>query len=389
MSRLAVRLARRRLAVALLVGSPLSVAAATTAAAGAAACSPRAAILKSPRAGSTEVQAKGLNDRGDVVGFADGKDGTFRAILWKGGKVASAVDLGVLPGYVSSEAYGINDDRVVLGLLYDKQDRTFPFRWKDGRMTVLRGPDGRRRQADVQDRNAINERGEMVGTLLIAGARRAVRWSRTGKATFLPPLPGHTWTNAWNIGPDGVVSGWSRRLPNDDGENNPVLWTRSGKVIALPTIPGRADGAAQATNRAGLVVGYLGNLGTDTDPENDDAVVWRSRTATPQPLSPVTPGDTYAELIDVNDRGQAAGMSGTFADEGFVLAQPAIWRRGWPGLRALAIPAATRSHPVVVTALNDINASGSIVGDVYALAAANYRSLRRIYPVLWTCPFEA
>ena len=252
----------------------------------AAACSPRTSVLKSPRRGSHEVQAKALNDRGDVVGFADGRDGTDRAILWRGGKVRRALNLGVLPGYVSSEAYGVNNHRVVFGLLYDRKERTYPFRWKDGHMTVLKGPNGRLRQADAPDRNAINERGEIAGTLLIGGQRRAVRWTRRGKASFLPPLPGHTWTNAWSIGNDGVVSGWSRKLPNDDGENNPVIWTKSGKVIALKTPPGRADGAAEATNSSGLTVGYLGNLGTDTDPESDQAAVWQTRTAEPQLIGP-------------------------------------------------------------------------------------------------------
>ena len=201
---------------------------------------------ESPRAGSHEVQAKALNDRGDIVGFADGRDGTYRAIMWKRGKASRAVDLGVLPGYVSSEAYGVNNHRVVFGLLYDRKERTFPFRWKDGRMTVLKGPNGRRRQADVPDRNAINERGEIAATLLIAGQRRAVRWTRKGKAALLPALPGHTWTNAWSIGEDGVVSGWSRKLPSDDGENNPVIWTqvREGHPAedrrrAAPTEPPR------------------------------------------------------------------------------------------------------------------------------------------------------
>jgi probable HAF family extracellular repeat protein len=117
-----------------------------------AACSPSMSILKSPRVGSKEVQAKALNDRGDIVGFADSTDGTYRAILWKGGKLVGAVDLGVLPGYVSSEAYGVNNDRVVFGLLYDKKERTFPFRWEDGRMTVLRGPNGRIQQAAIPNR---------------------------------------------------------------------------------------------------------------------------------------------------------------------------------------------------------------------------------------------
>ena len=75
------------------------------------ACTPRVSILESPRAGTQEVQAKALNDRGDVVGFADGRGGAdpMRAILWKRGQASRAVDLGVLPGYVASEAYGINN----------------------------------------------------------------------------------------------------------------------------------------------------------------------------------------------------------------------------------------------------------------------------------------
>ena len=145
-------------------------------------------ILKSPRVGSQEVQVKALNDRGDLVGFADGTDGSDRAILWKGGNAAEAVDLGVLPGYVSSEAYGVNNKRVVFGVLYDKKERTFPFRWEAARMTVLKGPNGQRQQADLgsDTRNSINDLGEMTATLIIAGNRRAVRWSADGKATFLP-----------------------------------------------------------------------------------------------------------------------------------------------------------------------------------------------------------
>ena len=112
--------------------------------AGRAGCSPSVTILPSPRAQSMEVQAKAINDRGDVVGFADSRNGQGRvhAILWKGGTVEGAVDLGVLPGYVSSEAYGVNDKRVVFGLLYTKNERTVPFRWESGRMTVLKGRTG-------------------------------------------------------------------------------------------------------------------------------------------------------------------------------------------------------------------------------------------------------
>ncbi len=106
-------------------------------------CSPSSTILESPRAQSVEVQAKAINDRGDVVGFADSNDskGPIHAILWRGGKAAGAIDLGVLPGYVASEAYGVNDRRVVFGLLYDKKERAVPFRWANGRHGCATGPE--------------------------------------------------------------------------------------------------------------------------------------------------------------------------------------------------------------------------------------------------------
>jgi hypothetical protein len=253
-------------------------------------------------------------------------------------------------------------------------------------MKVLKGPNGRRLQMDVPDRNTINERGEIAGTLLVNGNRRAARWSRRGRAQFLPALPGHTWTNAWSINDEGVVSGWSRRLPNDDGENNPVVWTKTGKVVRLATPPGRADGAAEASNRAGLIVGYTGNLGTDTDPESNQAAVWSARGAQPRLLGPAAPL-AYAELVDVNERGQVAGMYGSFTEGGFAAAVPAIWKTGWPRLRPIPLPAKARAHAVAVAQLNDINSRGTIVGNAFGLSAPEYSALQGIYPTIWTCQF--
>jgi uncharacterized membrane protein len=373
-----------------LTGSLLFVSSATSQPTAKGACAPSAVILTSS-VGQHEAQAKALNDRGDIVGFADGvdpKDKGIHAVLWRNGKAGSAVDLGVLPGYVSSEAYGVNNDGVVFGLLYDKKERTFPFRWVAGRMTLLKGPDGKQQQADVPDRNTVNDRGEIVGTLIIAGQLQAVRWSPDGKATRLPALPGHTWTYAFSINDDGVVSGWSRKLPNSDGEENPVIWDAAGKVVPLKTAAGRADGIAEATNSSGLTVGYLGNLGSDADPERDNATVWQSRTAAPHRLGAPAPPYGYSELVDVNERGQAAGMSGTFTKSGFTLFQPGIWLSGWTSLKPLAIPAAATKSAVVVTNLNDINDRGDIVGNVYGLSGKDFSKLSRIDAVVWKCAFS-
>jgi hypothetical protein len=158
-------------------------------------------------------------------------------------------------------------------------------------------------------------------------------------------------------------------------------------VAPLRTAPGRADGAAEATNRSGLTVGYLGNLGTDADPERDNAVVWSSPTAAPRRLGRPARAFGYSELVDVNERGQAAGATGRFTPDGFTLFEPAISRRGWAALRPLAIPAASRRSRVVVAYVHDINDRGAVVGNVYGLAARDFAALRRIDPVVWTCPF--
>jgi probable HAF family extracellular repeat protein len=359
------------------------------------ACTPSTVVLESPRKGSQEVQVKALNDRGDVVGFADSSDPKAKAthaILWTDGK--PGVDLGVLPGYVASEAYGVNNHGVVFGLLYDAKHRTFPFRWENGRMTVLKGLNGRVQRTEVSERNAINDRGQIAATLIIGGQRTAVRWSPDGKATRLPALPGHKWTDVFGINADGVVSGWSRKLASDDGEENPVIWDGAGSVHALKTIRGYADGIAEATNASGLSVGYLGNVGTDgmpgvpnTDPERDNAVVWQTRTTKALLLGPPAPRHGYGELVDVNDRGQAAGMSGSFTNSGFTVFRPVLWRSGWTSMKALPSPAASRKSAVVVTNLNDINARGDIVGNVYGLSGKDFSKLRRIDPVLWKCSF--
>jgi probable HAF family extracellular repeat protein len=386
MSTLTVRVAATGLAglaASLIVaGSPCAAPGKGTA------CTPRATILESPRPGSTEVQAKAINDRGDIVGFADAENGSepFHAILWKGGKAEGAVDLGVLPGYVESEAYGINNDRVVFGVLYDRQERMFPFRWANGRMTVLKAPDGRVRPVEPSQRNAINQRGEIAATMLVGDTPRAVRWASGGKATFLPGLPGHAWTWVFSINDDGTVSGWSRKLPSEDGEENPVLWPRSGKVVPLKTVRGQADGIAEATNGSGLTVGYLGNQ-SPTDPEMDQLAVWKTRTAAPKLLGRLSP-NVIGEFVDVNDRGQAIGMTGVLdPNTGFVHGSPVVWQTGWADVRPLAVPAAARVNPVLVTELNDVNARGAIVGNVYGLSGKAYDKLRRIDPVLWTCAF--
>ena len=157
--------------------------------------------------------------------------------------------------------------------------------------------------------------------------------------------------------------------------------------MPLQTVEGQADGIAEATNRSGLSVGYLGNLGTEADPEHDQFAVWPTRTGAPLLLGPVH-DNLIAEFVDVNDRGQVVGMTGTLNPiSGFGEAQGVTWQRGWESVKPLAVPSAARKHAVLVTQLNDVNNRGAVVGNVFGLAAKDYGALRAIYPVVWTCAF--
>ena len=216
--------------------------------------------------------------------------GRIDAILWKGGKVARAVDLG-----------GAARLRLLGGLRHQQRPRRVrPALRQEGAhvsVPLEARPHDRAERAEwahtaggrpgqERDQRTRRDRRQRCSSPA-SGARCAGRArARRASSPRCRDTPGRMHGASAS---DGVVSGWSRKLPSDDGENNPVIWTKSGKVIALKTAPGRADGAAEATNRSGLTVGYLGNLGTDTDPESDQAAVWRTRTAEPQLIGPARP----------------------------------------------------------------------------------------------------
>jgi hypothetical protein len=105
-------------------------------------------------------------------------------------------------------------------------------------------------------------------------------------------------------------------------------------------------------------------------------------------LGPVK-ANLIAEFVDVNDRGQAAGMTGLQNPQtGFAMSRPLIWRTGWTRVRNLAVPPASRrANPVLVTSVNDVNNRGAIVGNVFGFSGKDFSKLRRIDPVLWTCAF--
>jgi hypothetical protein len=159
-------------------------------------------------------------------------------------EVSGPVDLGTLPGGLTSSGLRVTDHGTVFGTAYDK---------------------------------AFDEHG--------------ARWDAAGRITELPPLPGYESVVPVAITEGGVAIGNSMANPL---AGRATLWGASGVPVDLPPVPGfpnYASSSVAAINAHGIAVGYAyGAPGPDT------AVKWDTTRGTVTSL-----GLGHAYLI--NDAG--------------------------------------------------------------------------------------
>jgi probable HAF family extracellular repeat protein len=110
---------------------------------------------------------KAINETGQIVGesFITG-DSSIHAFLWQDGTMD---DIGTLPGYINSNAFGINDIGQVVGnseISIDGRLYSEAFLWQDGKMTDL----------GMGTALAINNNGWIVG-------------ESNGQAVLWKPIP--------------------------------------------------------------------------------------------------------------------------------------------------------------------------------------------------------
>jgi uncharacterized membrane protein len=102
-----------------------------------------------------------INDAGDIVGFSYVEDRT-QASLWRAGVLTP---LGLLPGALTSQAFDINKNGVIVGTNEfappaSTTDYSRAFLWQSGRMTELPRIANSHTSSEA---NGINDRGDVVG----------------------------------------------------------------------------------------------------------------------------------------------------------------------------------------------------------------------------------
>ncbi len=196
-------------------------------------------------------------------------------------------DLGTLSGGTFSQATGLNNNGMVIGLSADAEGIQHSVVWRDGK---------------IQD----------LGKSLLGGPNSGL----------------------FGINEKGQASGQAESSSDDPNSENfcgygtglkclPFLW-QDGAITRLPTLGGNNASVGQLNNH-GELAGYAEKGTHDPDcgskPANNgmgpqaldfEAVIWGPEPGQIRELQPL-PGDTVGMAIWINDSGQAVGTSGTCA----------------------------------------------------------------------------
>jgi probable HAF family extracellular repeat protein len=292
--------------------------------------------------------AYGINDAGQVVGYATDSNHRGRATLWDGGV---SFDLGTLGG-PESVANAINDQGQIVGFSDNGAVPERAFLWQDGVMSDLGTLGGEDSQAFH-----INNAEQVVGVSDtppgIGGG--AFLWDG-GVMSDLGTLGGFG-AGAFGINDAGEVVGGSL-LPNNQNEHA-FLW-QDGVLTDLGTLPGDPDSEATAINNAGQIVGASGVIEDDISTR---AAIWQDGTWTA-----IGPVNSYATAI--NDAGQVVGFmsssDGETRDHAFIYSDGQL-----NDLNDLIPP----GSGLTLAAASAINNAGQIVGTAYSGGAVPHAFL--------------
>lgn len=302
-------------------------------------------ITLSPLAGGGSG-ANAINDAGAAVG-ASGVDALHdHATLWQGNSVK---DLGILPGYRSSEAIAINNAGVAVGVGVSAT------------------------AVDIEN-NPIEH---------------AFLFSN-GTVTDLGTLGGGSSSVATGINSAGQIVGWSNIPSYNNPPTHATLWNDN-----VPTDLGTLGGnnsVAMAINSSGVIVGEadLASLNIANQPITH-ATMWKDGVATD--LGVLESG-TLSNAYAINSSGDIVGISDTFPNNFSPqdVQHAVLWSKGQIIDLNSKLPAALQAE-VVLEYAQAIADDGSILAEARDQGTGNCCSrvflLTPVAPLAVSCPSSA
>lgn len=296
--------------------------------------------------GGAASSAKDINNRGEIVGWANIADGKRRAFLYRHGAM---IDLGTLIGGGDSEAAAINDHGHVTGS-GGRNPYGFPFReftngfvWQAGTMENLEGvfcPCSFNQRFGISVAYGINNSGQAVGrseTIRGTGVIHSTLWNYHGPGSGMINrgddigAGAGDWevSRAFDINDSGKAVGDYAPEAGRLGilERRAFLW-KDGTRSDLGALPGHISSTALAVNGEGAAAGWSGS----PDAHVARAVLWRHGSI--QDLG-VLPGAANSQALDINGGTWVVGWSG--AAIGIAVAYDA------PGSSEITDPASARA----------------------------------------------
>jgi uncharacterized membrane protein len=300
-------------------------------------------------------QADGINDRGDIVGVNVTPTNQMHGFVLRNGIMTS---IGLLPSGTLSAPLSINASGYAVGIGDTKLPTLGGFLFRNNSLTSL-NPNPRISILPyfISDTNVIvgdiaegTDTG-WVPTIWVEQVGKPGRFNTTS----LSPFPGFTQAFASAANQSLQVVG------NSTGGGNfgrGVLWNNDAKhtPVLLTPPPGDLQCWANAVNNLGVAVGQ-----SDFGIFHSSPVVWSAdATHTPTAL-PVLPGDVQGLANGINNSGQVIGYSGL--DVTFSGVTPVTWINGQIFLLQTLLDASGTGWQI--SKVVGINNHGVIVGTGY------------------------
>jgi probable HAF family extracellular repeat protein len=245
--------------------------------------------------GDLYSQARGINNRGQVVGYSSG-GGVTHGVIWENG---TTTILGFLDGGDETFPTLINDVGQVAGYASTDPYEQHAFFWDRGVMTDLSTPFP---QTSVMchcvgTALALNNRGQVVVSedSLISGEIQALLWEG-GSRTVIASSDQFGYWSPDSINDRGEVSGNNWTYPGTGfADINPVFW-RDG--VMTEWNEAATTSQSNAMNRNGVVVGE-----STSNPLGVRGFVWDAGQLTELGNA------SYSSAAAINDRGVIAGSA--------------------------------------------------------------------------------